>query len=58
MRIAVVGMGYVGLSNAIILAQHNDVLAVDVCNDKILRVDGAAVFKCRAENKRPIITVL
>ena len=35
MRIAVVGMGYVGLSNAIILAQHNDVIAVDVVPDKV-----------------------
>jgi UDP-N-acetyl-D-mannosaminuronate dehydrogenase len=30
MRIAVAGMGYVGLSNACLLAPHNDVIAVDV----------------------------
>ena len=30
MKIAVVGLGYVGLSNAVILAQHNHVWAVDV----------------------------
>lgn len=29
-RIAVAGLGYVGLSNSVLLAQHNDVCAVDV----------------------------
>lgn len=35
MKIAVVGMGYVGLSNAILLSQNNEVVAVDVVQDKI-----------------------
>lgn len=35
MRIAVVGTGYVGLSNAIILAQNNKVIAVDVIASKV-----------------------
>lgn len=34
-RIVVVGMGYVGLSNAILLAQHNEVLGVDLDADRI-----------------------
>ncbi|MBO5033427.1 MAG: nucleotide sugar dehydrogenase [Lachnospiraceae bacterium] len=34
MKIAVAGIGYVGLSNAILLAQHNDVTAVDVFQEK------------------------
>lgn len=35
MKIAVVGTGYVGLSNAMLLAQHNQVVAVDVVAEKI-----------------------
>jgi UDPglucose 6-dehydrogenase len=35
MKIAVAGTGYVGLSNAIILAQHNKVFAVDVVASKV-----------------------
>ena len=35
MRISVAGTGYVGLSNAIILAQHNTVFAVDVVDSKV-----------------------
>lgn len=35
MKIAVAGIGYVGLSNAILLAQHNEVIAVDVVKDRV-----------------------
>lgn len=35
MKIAVVGIGYVGLSNAILLAQKNEVLAVDLVPEKV-----------------------
>ena len=38
-RIAVVGTGYVGLSLAVLLAQHNDVTAVDILPDKVDKIN-------------------
>ncbi|MCC0076865.1 MAG: nucleotide sugar dehydrogenase [Rhodobacter sp.] len=39
MKIVVVGLGYVGLSNAILLAQHNSVVALDVAPARVEAVN-------------------
>lgn len=39
MKIAVAGTGYVGLSLAILLAQYNEVLAVDVVKEKVEKIN-------------------
>jgi len=38
-RIAVAGLGYVGLSNAILLAQHHEVIAVDINEARVQQVN-------------------
>jgi len=38
MKIGVAGLGYVGLSNAVLLAQHNDVYAYDINEERIRMV--------------------
>lgn len=48
MQIVVVGTGYVGLSNAVLLAQHNKVYAVDIIQEK---VDLLNQRKCPIQDK-------
>lgn len=39
MKVAVAGTGYVGLSMAVLLAQHNEVMAIDVIPEKVNKIN-------------------
>lgn len=46
MVIAVAGMGYVGLSNAILFAQHNTVYATDVAEARVDMINNCQSPHC------------
>ncbi len=48
MKIAVAGLGYVGLSNAVLLSQNNEVTAVDISENRVQMVNGG---KCPIVDK-------
>ncbi|GGO78030.1 UDP-glucose 6-dehydrogenase [Marinobacterium nitratireducens] len=39
MKIAVAGTGYVGLSNAVLLSQHHEVVAIDIVEEKVRQIN-------------------
>jgi UDPglucose 6-dehydrogenase len=39
MKIAVAGLGYVGLSNAVLLAQHNEVVGIDLLEERLAKLN-------------------
>ena len=44
MKIVVVGLGYVGLANAVLLAQQNEVIGVDRCQRKVDLVNSRKAY--------------
>ena len=58
MKITIVGIGYVGLSISVLLAQNNSVVALDICSKKVKKINSKKspiidkdITKYLAENK-------
>lgn len=52
MKIAVAGTGYVGLSNAVLLAQHNEVVAIDISEERVTLINNNTSTVADAEIER------
>ncbi len=65
MKIAIAGIGYVGLSNGILLAQHNEVVCLDIVEEKVAMLNRQespiedaeieAFLKAKSLNFRPTL---
>ena len=65
MKIAIAGTGYVGLSNAVLLAQHNEVMALDLVPEKVTKINNHVspiqdkeIAKFFAERKLNLVATL
>lgn len=56
MKIAVVGTGYVGLSNAVLLAKYNEVIALDIIQEKVDMINNKISPIIDADIKRYLST--
>ena len=56
-KIAVAGTGYVGLSLSVLLAQHNQVMAVDIVQAKVDMMDNQRKGRYEAEKNAVIISL-